>query len=515
MHYRTFALILNLSVCLADAGVRGIPPELESKYVPDSKGNWKCLNNPDVEISFDKINDGYCDCPDGSDEPGTSACLNNFFYCKNEGFKPNFIPSFKIDDGVCDYDVCCDGSDEKFIKCENKCNELKLINDKRIKDFNNNILKGLILKNEILKKSKLLKNEIDDTILSYSNDIQLIEFEKIPSLRKERSKTDKNQEFVINNFKIIENDLVNLNSDVVKSFETLSSNLNNLDDLKSILKKMTENYNHNFNDPAVKQAANDYLNFEAKNDNNLINLDDIVNNLNNLIIKTNDDITKIKNEILNMKFDSTTGTAAATGTDGASNNTFFNRYLSLISDLCERIVRSFLGIQSHSVKIDEEQEEESNIRKRSNIEIDNEINELNNKLNELKRGIKIKENELSKNYGPNDILRSMTDCFSNKIGSYEYKLCPTNILEQINNDGRSTKIGIFQDFKFDELNNKISLIYKNGERCWNGPVREAIVDIECGVKNQILAVTEPEKCSYNIKVTSPIGCFEENVVDME
>lgn len=33
-----------------------------------------------VEISWDRVNDDFCDCPgDGSDEPGTSACSNGAF----------------------------------------------------------------------------------------------------------------------------------------------------------------------------------------------------------------------------------------------------------------------------------------------------------------------------------------------------------------------------------------------------------------------------------------------------
>lgn len=62
-------------------------------------------------ITEDKVNDDYCDCPeDGSDEPRTNACTVNKFSCTNvvKGF-PRRIPSAWVNDGVCD---CCDGSDE-------------------------------------------------------------------------------------------------------------------------------------------------------------------------------------------------------------------------------------------------------------------------------------------------------------------------------------------------------------------------------------------------------------------
>lgn len=76
------------------------------------------------------INDGRCDCPDdGFDEPGTAACENGRFFCKNNvNIKDQYIPSFKVNDGVCD---CCDGSDEYLdnfgVKCQNNCELLKSI----------------------------------------------------------------------------------------------------------------------------------------------------------------------------------------------------------------------------------------------------------------------------------------------------------------------------------------------------------------------------------------------------
>ncbi|EOD22307.1 hypothetical protein EMIHUDRAFT_207494 [Emiliania huxleyi CCMP1516] len=62
-----------------------------------------------AEMPSARVNDDYCDCLDGSDEPGTSACALGAFYCANVGFKPRVLPASRVDDGICD---CCDGSDE-------------------------------------------------------------------------------------------------------------------------------------------------------------------------------------------------------------------------------------------------------------------------------------------------------------------------------------------------------------------------------------------------------------------
>lgn len=51
----------------------GVAPELIHHYKPSSSTppNWTCLDGSSV-ISWGAVNDDYCDCSDGSDEPGTS-----------------------------------------------------------------------------------------------------------------------------------------------------------------------------------------------------------------------------------------------------------------------------------------------------------------------------------------------------------------------------------------------------------------------------------------------------------
>jgi len=52
-------------------------------------------------IPFNQVNDDYCDCRDGSDEPGTSACMNSSFACENLGYVVQSIPSSRVNDGIC------------------------------------------------------------------------------------------------------------------------------------------------------------------------------------------------------------------------------------------------------------------------------------------------------------------------------------------------------------------------------------------------------------------------------
>lgn len=89
----------------AHAYVRGVAPE-EWPYF--SGAAIQCRDGSKV-IAKQCVNDDYCDCADGTDEPGTSACANGRFYCRNSGQRPVLIFSSRVNDGICD---CCDGTDE-------------------------------------------------------------------------------------------------------------------------------------------------------------------------------------------------------------------------------------------------------------------------------------------------------------------------------------------------------------------------------------------------------------------
>ncbi|MEW5299998.1 MAG: hypothetical protein WDW36_002962 [Sanguina aurantia] len=93
--------------------IRGVDPAFSSLF----KGPEFACRDGSKKIPASRVNDDYCDCADGSDEPGTSACYYGRFYCMNRGHEPKSLSSSFVDDGVCD---CCDGTDEKT-GCRNSC----------------------------------------------------------------------------------------------------------------------------------------------------------------------------------------------------------------------------------------------------------------------------------------------------------------------------------------------------------------------------------------------------------
>ncbi|TDH73012.1 hypothetical protein CCR75_003727 [Bremia lactucae] len=102
--------------------IRGVAPIDQSTYL--SAGLSCIVGGKVTNLPISRVNDEYCDCEDGRDEPGTAACSHlttAFFYCKNSGFLSEKIPTSRIHDGICD---CCDGSDEEIDSkspCFNTC----------------------------------------------------------------------------------------------------------------------------------------------------------------------------------------------------------------------------------------------------------------------------------------------------------------------------------------------------------------------------------------------------------
>ena len=110
---------VDVPLVVSSTGVRGVPDFLAAKYPIQENGDihFQCDNGQ--QINKNSVNDFFCDCMDGSDEPGTSACPGTAFHCVNPGYRVIKIPSSRVDDGICD---CCDGSDEGYIKsCSNTC----------------------------------------------------------------------------------------------------------------------------------------------------------------------------------------------------------------------------------------------------------------------------------------------------------------------------------------------------------------------------------------------------------
>ncbi|XP_066306125.1 glucosidase 2 subunit beta-like isoform X2 [Miscanthus floridulus] len=127
----------------------GIPPQDEAYY---RSGVIKCRDGSG-RFSRDQLNDDFCDCPDGTDEPGTSACPEAKFYCKNSGHTPVMIFSSRVNDGICD---CCDGSDEydSNVTCKNTCWEAGKVAREKLKKKVATYKNGVVIWKQEVERAK-------------------------------------------------------------------------------------------------------------------------------------------------------------------------------------------------------------------------------------------------------------------------------------------------------------------------------------------------------------------------
>lgn len=157
--------------------IRGIPVSKSSLYTPEH--DFECLDGS-LLIPYDYVNDDYCDCADGSDEPGTSACRNGSFYCKNFGHESYYVPSTWVNDGICD---CCDGTDEysSNVKCVNNCHKLGM--EARFFAQKAEELKkeGNKIRMEMVSKGKQIKSDIQVRLMKL-----WVDYEEATRSKKEK-----------------------------------------------------------------------------------------------------------------------------------------------------------------------------------------------------------------------------------------------------------------------------------------------------------------------------------------
>uniref|UniRef100_A0A8D3E396 Glucosidase 2 subunit beta n=1 Tax=Scophthalmus maximus TaxID=52904 RepID=A0A8D3E396_SCOMX len=151
--HQLLPMLLLLSVGVSAVEVqrpRGVP--LSKRQFYEEGKPFTCLDGSH-SIPFDRVNDDYCDCQDGSDEPGTAACPNGSFHCTNAGFRPAFIPSSRINDGICD---CCDTTDEynSGAACQNTCREMGHKERESLQKMAEIAKEGFVLKQQLIQEAK-------------------------------------------------------------------------------------------------------------------------------------------------------------------------------------------------------------------------------------------------------------------------------------------------------------------------------------------------------------------------
>lgn len=150
---------------------------------------------------------------------------------------------------------------------------------------------------------------------------------------------------------------------------------------------------------------------------------------------------------------------------------------------------------------------------------------IQDELNTSKKSIESHSEDLKKDYGPDDVFRSLKgECISTEAGEYTYELCFMDKTSQKpKKGGGATRMGNFvrietvyvdedvtADGKGLGTGERIALKHENGQQCWNGPSRSTTVILACAEKNEIWKIMEEEKCVYRMEVGTPAVCEAAN-----
>lgn len=531
-----------------------------AKYYKESE-TFTCISAPSIHISIARLNDDFCDCPDGSDEPGTSACAHLSplspaflgstpsgdigttnalpgYYCKNKGHQPSYVPFTVVNDGVCDYDLCCDGSDEWAkvggVKCEDHCKEVGKEWKKQDEQRQKSLSSAAKRRKEIVADAERLRKEVEDRIYSLRTEIQGGEI-KVKSLesdlaeaeRQERSKVVKGPK-VLSKMGLLaqlaRDRIEELRDSLVEVRSQRDTGNARIAELEGILSTFKEEYNPNFNDEGVKRAVRSWEDYAARDKSTI---GDEVHD------RDLDEITKPDGETGAINWSEweepeesdvdvrkcSSGISTLSTSDSAKVYKFEAYLPTSMRDWLDHKLRDLRvilvenGILAATHSPDGESKELEDAR--------NALKAAQDSLNDNNRQLTTHQEDLEKDYGVDDVFRALKgQCVSKESGEYTYELCWLDKTKQKSKKGGSqTTMGNFVSIDKIMVNDevppdgkglgsgeRVALRYENGQQCWNGPNRSTLVVLACAEKDEMWKITEEEKCVYRMEVGTPAVC---------
>lgn len=502
---QSFVLILSTFVIFAQSDVprpRGVSLSKASLY--SATKDFTCFDGT-VTIPFSYVNDDYCDCFDGSDEPGTSACLNGVFHCTNAGHRPQNIPSSRVNDGVCD---CCDGTDEYADPnaCSNTCEELgqeARAEAQRLAELHK---AGSQLKVELIEKGNQKRSEMAD---------QLSQLEKDKS---EAEKIKAEKEALKNELEAKENDALK----VYREAEEQERQKKAEQERVEVLKESSEYFDRydSDNDGMLTVDEIKVVNTFDKNKDGQVDEEEI-----QYFFGENESVDKdvfvattwpLLKPLLMMEQgmfkpgqddEEVDPEAEADDQSRDDGEDLVTDDENLDVDLPQEDTHDQELEQEHTRTYDDETQklvDEASEARRQLTEAERTVREIDSNIRN------IKEN-LEKDYGLHQEFATLDgQCFEYDDKEYVYNLCLFQKVTQKSKNGGG-EVGLGNWGEWAGVDNKYSVMkYTNGVGCWNGPNRMTTVNVHCGLETKLLSVTEPYRCEYKIDISTPAACDESN-----
>ncbi|KAK7909895.1 hypothetical protein WMY93_014579 [Mugilogobius chulae] len=421
--------------------IRGISSSYKRFY--REKKSFLCIDGSKM-IPFEQVNDDYCDCQDGSDEPGTSACPRGRFYCTNLGFRPHYIPSSRVNDGICD---CCDASDEynSPARCQNSCWNLGQRERAFVEGQMRALDEGLRLKQQLIEEGVLLWREKQAQLRELqqvAEDLQL----KLEEHRRKKHEADQ----TLKALQSSDSGHAGYNSSAVGLFNLLDSNKDGSLSVEEIQSKVT------------------FIRDETR-------------------VLTEDEAVTLLGGGHRMDLSTFRNTLWDILTSGDSVK---------IKDMHSGGAGRLVGDDPHLKAADRAAEwEATNLKK-----AEESYEQVSAEISELQRKLAI-------DYGTDwEFLFLNTQCFQLQVYEYTYTLCPFNQVTQKSSAGTEVSLGVWGMWSGSANNPYSQQVYENGEPCWQGGSRSTTVTLTCGTETGLRSAKEPSKCQYIMDFQTPVAC---------
>lgn len=513
---------------------RGVALSKASLYVPDK--DFTCFDGT-LTIPFAYVNDDYCDCQDGSDEPGTPACPNGTFHCTNAGHKPQNIPSSRVNDGICD---CCDTSDEyaSHANCVNNCNDLGKAARMEAQKLAEVAKIGSEMRAALSKKGKQLRQEKQERLLQLEKDKDEAE-----SLKKEKEAlklaAEELENKALEKYRQQEEEEKKIKQEeeqraseqeAFEHFHRLDANQDGKLQVSEIQTQQTFDQNKDgvVSDDEItlffdNQQEMDWDEFLATGWPRMRPLLLMNSGMFKPPATEAPDSSDTQEEIETLSQGSAEEIPLDANEDDETRNTDDEEDDNGDDEANKNPEHELYehdgdAIDEDSSVLDEEHEEKTEDTPKYDEETQklveeatrarSEFEEADRNLRDVQREIKQLQESMEKDYGEEDEFAPLDgECFEYTDSEYVYKLCPFDHATQRSKSGGSeTRLGQWNQWSGPEENKYKSMLYDRGQSCWNGPQRSALVKLICGTENSIRSVSEPNRCEYVFEFVTPSIC---------
>ena len=466
------------------SNLRGVQDAVRVKF--ESVGDTFACFDGRKSIPSAFVNDDYCDCDDGSDEPGTAACSTILqvpsswkFQCSSELFRKEILHS-RVNDRICD---CCDGSDEftSGVSCPNVCAEAAEREGREFREREERRVAGVKAREQLTTTAKSRRTEMKKQLEA--------ETESLSSL-EQSLKTAEAAKVAAEAIERQERDEIKRKSEA--EFEVWNA--------EKAAREKEAPPPQNAEPPATTSivCSKWRQTKDCRGDGER-------------------QIDQDKDCSLAIP-DGWSGYCECV--DSQNGEEILHRFDCGHKKLTCDFVCSHDGDEPSSIEEPAVAEETFKVNDGSSHETDaardarKQFTDINSKKIASENKIKDLEKDLSRDFGPDDAFLPLNgECFELEEREYTYKLCPFSDIQQLRKGaGHGPVMGRFKGFGeqsyslWGSKSDYSHMIFADGESCWGGPARSTDVHIVCGATSKVLRVEEPSMCTYKMVFETPAVC---------